>query len=428
MDMEPTEGKRMHDLAKRLFPICRSITGDGVRETLNIIKESIPLSVHEVPSGTPAFDWTVPKEWNIKDAWVIDPRGKKIIEFKKNNLHVVGYSTPVDREMPLSELQEHLYSIPEQPDAIPYVTSYYQERWGFCLAHRERQSLEEGTYGVHIESELKDGSLSYGELIIPGATEKEIFLSTYVCHPSMANNELSGPVVATFLAQWIARAPRRYTYRIIFIPETIGSLTYLSKNIRAMKENVVAGFNLTCVGDDRAFSYLPSRSGATRADKVALRVLRARHPGFVSYTYLERGSDERQYCSPGVDLPVASLMRTKYGAYPEYHTSLDDLELVTPEGLQGSYDVLKECLETLEANPAYRAANFGEPQLGKRGLYPTLSRKGSTGYSVQMLLDVLAYADGTNDAAAFAEMFHASAAEVRSAIEALLAAKLIVEE
>lgn len=418
----------MHDLAKRLFPICRSITGDGVRETLNIIKESIPLSIHEVPSGTPVFDWTVPKEWNIRDAWIADPQGNTIVKFKNNNLHVVGYSTPVDREISLSELQEHLYSIPEQPGAVPYVTSYYQERWGFCLAHRERQSLKEGTYRVRIDSELKNGSLSYGELIIPGATKKEIFLSTYVCHPSMANNELSGPVVATLLAQWIARTPRRYTYRIIFIPETIGSLTYLSRNICAMKENIVAGFNLTCVGDDRAFSYLPSRNGATRADKVALRILCARHPDFISYTYLDRGSDERQYCSPGVDLPVASIMRTKYGAYPEYHTSLDDLELVTPAGLQGSYDVLKECLETLEANAAYRAVNPGEPQLGKRGLYPTLSRKGSTGYSAQMLLDVLAYSDGTNDAAALSETLRVSVAEVRPAIEALLAAKLIVEE
>src|SRR5215831_4968818 len=295
-------GHFMHRLMTELFPICRSITGDGVRETLRIIQDHIPLNIFEVPSGTKAFDWTVPKEWNIRDAFVLDPEGRKIIDFNESNLHVLGYSAPVAKSVTLTELQKHLHSLEEQPDAIPWVTSVYEERWGFCLAHNKRVQLKEGVYQVYIDSELKEGSLTYGEVITPGRSNKEIFISTYVCHPSMANNELSGPVVATMLAKWLASEPRRFTYRIIFIPETIGSITYLSRNLESMKRNIVAGFNLTCVGDERAYSYLPSRKGSTLADKVALNVLRFKHPDFKEYSYLERGSDERQYCSPGVDL------------------------------------------------------------------------------------------------------------------------------
>ena len=233
--MSSTEKEQMYDLLKKLFPICRSITGEGVRETLKIIKEYIPIKIHEVPSGKKVFDWTVPKEWNIKDAYVKDDKGNKIIDFKENNLHVVGYSTPIDKKIDLSELEKHLHSLPEQPDAIPYVTSYYKERWGFCIQHSKREKLKKGKYHVFIDSELKDGSLSYGEIIIPGKSEKEIFLSANICHPSLANNELSGPVVATFLTKWIQSKPRKYTYRIVFIPETIGSITYLSKNLNLMK-------------------------------------------------------------------------------------------------------------------------------------------------------------------------------------------------
>ena len=351
----------MVQLLKELFPICRSLTGDGVRETLQIIRKHIPLRVRRVRSGTKVFDWTVPREWNVREAYVLNEHGEKIIDFAVNNLHLVGYSVPVDIWVTLAELQDHLYSLEDQPDAIPYITSYYEERWGFCIAHRERVKLKEGRYRVYIDSELKDGWLTYGEIIIPGASQEEIFFSTYVCHPSMANNELSGPVVTTFLAKWIAKSPRRYSYRVIFIPETIGSIAYLCKNLRQMKENMVAGFNVTCVGDDRVHSFLPSRAGDTLADKVALNVLTFSHPDFIRYTYLDRGSDERQYCSPGVDLPVVSVMRSKYGEYPEYHTSLDNLELVTPEGLLGSYQVLRGCVELLEANKKYRVTCLGEP-------------------------------------------------------------------
>ncbi len=261
-------GQEMLNFAKSLFPICRSITGEGVRKTLKQIKDIIPeMEINEVPSGTQVFDWTVPKEWNINDAYIIDPNGDKIVDFKNNNLHVVGYSVSVDQEISLEELQNHLYSLPDQTNAIPYITSYYQERWGFCLTEDQRKQLENGIYKVKIDSTLKEGSLTYGEVILPGETKQEIFISTYICHPSMANNELSGPVVTTFLLKWLKTlGKRKYTYRVIFIPETIGSITYLSKHLDEMKRNIFAGFNVTCIGDDRAYSFLPSRNENTISD------------------------------------------------------------------------------------------------------------------------------------------------------------------
>ncbi|HSH01831.1 MAG TPA: DUF4910 domain-containing protein [Anaerolineae bacterium] len=413
-------GESIYELASRLFPICRSLTGEGVRETLRILQEKIDdLEVFAVPSGTQVFDWMVPPEWNIRDAYILDPEGNKIVDFQDSNLHVVGYSVPVDEVLSLAELEKHLYSLPDQPDAIPYITSYYKERWGFCLTHNQRQSLQEGDYRVVIDSDLEPGVLNYGEVLIPGEVEEEIFLSTYICHPSMGNNELSGPTVTTFLVKWLQSQPRKYSYRIVFIPETIGSITYLSRNLAVMKERIIAGFNVTCVGDNRAYSFLPSRQEDSLADKIGVHVLKHMHPDFVRYSYLQRGSDERQYCSPGVDLPVASVMRTKYGMYPEYHTSLDNLDLIEPAGLEGAYDVLRMCLECLEGNETVKVTVFGEPQLGKRGLYPTISTKES-GALVREMMNLIAYADGTRDLLGIAEKIGVPMWRLRPTVDRML--------
>lgn len=397
--------EQMYQFAEAIFPFPRSITGDGVRQTLHEIKQILPdLSIHEVPTGTQAFDWQVPMEWSIRDAYVIDDRGKRVIDWQANDLHVVSYSTPVNENLTLQELEPHLYSLPDQPDAIPYVTSYYEPKWGFCIAHKERKKLKEGIYKVVIDSQLESGSLTYGELIIAGEETNEVLLSTYICHPSMANNECSGLAVTTFLAKWIMeQTHRRYTYRIVYVPETIGSIVYLSRNLEHMKENTVAGFVVTCVGDNRVFSFLPSRRGDTLADRAALHVLKHYAPEFIHYSFLQRGSDERQYCSPGVDLPVVSVMRSKYHEYPEYHTSLDDMSLISPEGLIGAYEILKKCLISLEQNYRYRMTVLGEPQLGKRGLYPNLSRKSSVGDQVMDMMNLLAYCDGQQDLIGVAE-------------------------
>ena len=387
----------MYGLLHELFPICRSITGNGVRETLRRIGNLLPeLTVYEVPTGTKAFDWSVPNEWNIRAAFIEDPSGHRIVDFANNNLHVVSYSMAVDTKLSLDELQDHLHSLPDQPDVIPYVTSYYEESWGVCLPHKLRQSLQPGWYRVVIDADLKPGHLTYGEAVIPGKSSDEILLSTYVCHPSMANNELSGPVIATHLAQWLSREQRKYTYRILFVPETIGTLVYLSRNLKALKDNVRAGFVLTCCGDDGPFSYMPSRTGATYADKVALRVLSKFAPNHVKYSFGQRGSDERQYCSPLVDLPVCSIMRSKYHEYRQYHTSADDLSFVTRSGLRKTLEFYAALISEIEANDLPRAVFHGEPQLGKRGLYPTTGGQINQA-SIGALIDLLAFSDGTND-------------------------------
>ena len=393
-----SEGNQMYRLAGELFPICRSITGKGTRETLRRIQKEIPeMSIFEVPSGSKVFDWIIPDEWEIEDGYIEDPDGKVIVDFKQNNLHVVGYSIPTDQFVSLEKLNQHLYSLPEHPDWIPYVTSYYKERWGFCLNHRQRMSLKNGQYHVVIKSKLFHGSLSYGELLIPGKSEKEIFLSTYVCHPSMANNELSGPMVQMELARWLlGLKDRRYSYRLIWIPETIGSITYLSRNLDTMKKRIIAGYNITCVGDERAVSYVESKYGNTLADQAALNVLHFLMPEYKKYNYLQRGSDERQYNAPGVDLPVCSVCCSKYHEYPEYHTSADNMSLISPKGLQRAFDIYKEMLMSLEYNKKYRINCYCEPQLGPRGLYPTESFNRSS-IKVKDMMDFIAYADGTQD-------------------------------
>jgi len=423
------KGLEIYQFAEELWPINRSITGDGVRNTLSLIKKEVPeLEIIEVPSGTQVFDWVIPKEWRVNDAYIITPSGKKICDFNKNNLHLVGYSTPVNKKLSLSELQAHLYSLPDQLTAIPYITSYYKERWGFCLTHEERLGLEDGDYEVCIDSKLFDGFLSYGEILIEGDSTKEVFISTYVCHPSMANNELSGPCVTTYLAKKLRGLERRkYSYRIIFIPETIGSIAYLSQNLEYLKRNVVAGFNVSCVGDNRDYSYLPSRNGNTISDTAAKHVLKHICPTFKSYTWSnDRGSDERQYCAPGVDLPIASIMRTKYDEYPEYHTSLDDLiSVVTPDGLGGGYNALWKAIEAIERNCYPKMTVMCEPQLGKRGLYPTASSK-DTWDEVKLLMNATTWSDGSHSLIEIAELCEVPVWEFYSIMDNLCSQDLVV--
>jgi len=422
MTMEPLETKSesggMHALASRLFPICRSLTGDGVRQTLRILQEWLPGFL----------DWVVPDEWNIRGAKLIGPDGEVIADFAVNNLHVVGYSEPVDVTLSLEELQVHLHSLPQQPTAIPYVTSYYQRTWGFCLAHEVLEKLKPGQYRAVIDATLEPGRLTYGELILPGESKDEVFFSTYICHPSMGNNELSGPVVSTWLARYLqAKESRRHTVRILFVPETIGSIIYLSRHLEHLKQHVVAGYVVSCVGDDRSYSYVASRAADTLADRVAKHVLRHRHPGYLSYSYLKRGSDERNYCWPGVDLPMCSVIRSKYGSYPEYHTSLDDLDLISEEGMQGALENLQWCFECLEACRRYRTTVIGEPQMGRRNLYPTISMKDARGPSVRRMVDILAYSDGTLDLLGIAEVLGVPMWDIIDDVQVLVREGLLEE-
>lgn len=397
-------GKQIYELAGRLFPICRSITGNGVRQTLQILKEYLPeMDIVEVPTGTKVFDWEVPKEWNISEGYIENSAGVRVIDFQENNLHVMGYSVPADRYVSLDELKQYLYTEPSQPEVIPYVTSYYREGFGFCMSEACKNSLPEDTYHMVIRSELKQGSLTYGEAVIPGDSREEIFFSAYICHPSMANNECSGPALAAYLAQWIrGKKNRRYTYRFVFVPETIGSICYLSRNKDMLKERVTAGFNLSCVGDDQDYSIVESRYGNTLADRVLKNVLHSHCGTYTTYSFLKRGSDERQYNAPGIDLPVVSFCRSKYGEYAQYHTSADDMDFVSAQGFQGSFEVMTKVVEALEYNRNYRIKVFCEPQLGKRGLYPTVSRKGQYD-SIYAMMALIAYADGTNDLIAISD-------------------------
>jgi aminopeptidase-like protein len=387
-------GEQMYGWIADLFPMKRSLSGPGVRKTLTYMKGLLPdLECHEIASGSKVFDWTVPDEWTLRDAYIENESGERVVDLADHGLHVLGYSEPVDQWMDLDELQQHLYSLPDQPEAIPYVTSYYERRWGFCLSQRQRDALVPGKYRAVVDADLQPGVINYADLVLPGSEDREIIFSTYLCHPQMANNELSGVAVAMALARWLAGRDRRFTYRFIFVPETIGAIIYLNRHLEHLKQKVHAGFVVTCVGDDRTYSFMPSRVGGTVADQVALSVLEAFVPKFDRYSFLERGSDERQFCSPMVDLPVVSIMRSKYGRYPEYHTSLDNLDFVTPSGLEGAYSVLQACVRALEANAIYEPVFPCEPQLGKRGLYPTLSTKESR-QKVRAMMNFLAYCDG----------------------------------
>ena len=419
-------GAEIHDFAKSIWHFNRSLTGQGVRDTLEEMQKYVPnLVIKSFKSGTNVFDWQIPQEWEVYEAFIKTPSGDIICNFKSNNLHLVGYSTSFEGELSLEELDKKLHSLPNLPSAIPYVTSYYNDYWGFCISDEKRNKLEEGNYYVVIKTKHFDGEMNYGELLIPGKNKEEIFLSTYVCHPSMANNELSGPAVLTFLAKWLSEIENKYTYRIVFVPETIGSIAYLSENLDDLKKRVIAGYNISCVGDNRTYSYLPSRHGDTISDKVAKHVLKYLAKEFKQYSWLDRGSDERQYCSPGIDLPIASIMRTKYGDYPEYHTSLDNLEnVVTPEGLNGGYWALRTAIELIENNDTYKTKTLCEPHLSKRNLYPTIS-DGNVNFKYSLLLDILSYSDGRHDVIQIADKLSVPAWTLYESISLLIKNQLL---
>ncbi len=379
--------------AKDLYPICRSITGKGTEETLKYFKKLNPeFKIINFKSGSRVFDWKIPKEWNIKNSYIQHESGKKYAEFKKSNLHVVGYSTPINKWMSKKKLLENIFTQKDQPNSIPYVTSYYKKRWGFCLSEKEKKKLPSGNYRAFINSSLKNGNLKLSHAILKGKSKKEIFFSSYVCHPSMVNNELSGPVLLNAIMKYIKKnyKKRKFSYRFVLLPETIGSIAYLSKYQKEMKKNILCGYNLTCVGDTRAYSYVRSRDGNSISDFYMDKYLK-KMKNFKKYEYIDRGSDERQYCSPSVDLPICSFSKSKF--YKEYHTDKDNFKVVTQKGLMESLKVFMKIIDDLEKSIFPKTKIFCEPNLGKRNLYPTLSQKGNY-KSVKLRMDLLAYSDG----------------------------------
>ena len=395
-------GAELHRFASELFPICRSITGNGIRQTLSLIGEKIPLAISEVPTGTPVFDWTVPKEWNIWDAYIQGPDKKRVIDFQKSNLHVLNYSTPIRATMSLHELKPHLFTIPQRPDWIPYRTSYYKENWGFCLTHNQLLALKDQDYEVCIDSSLENGSLTYGECFIPGESSDEILISCHACHPSLANDNLSGLAVATLLARLLAGKALRYSYRFLFIPGTIGAITWLSRN-RPATGRIRHGLVLTSIGDRGPFHYKKSRRGNAEVDRAAEHVLKHTSAEAEILPFAPVGYDERQYCSPGFDLPVGCLMRSVWGTFPEYHTSADNLDFLAPESLGESFHVCASIFDLLENNRCYKnLAPFCEPQLGRRGLYHSTGGT-SPETEINARLWVLNMSDGNHSLLAIAE-------------------------
>ena len=392
------EGSEMISLAKELFPICRSIMGEGIRQSMQIFQD-----IHKefkaifFDTGEKVFDWEIPLEWSIKDAYIKHESGTKYAEFLENNLHVVNYSEAINKTLNKTELLKNIHTLDSSPTAIPYVTSYYKRSWGFCLQKEIVDHLPEGNYQVFIDSKLFPGKLKILEALIPGKTKKEIFFSSYLCHPSMANNELSGPVLLSQIISYIKKSfpNNEYSYRFILIPETIGSIAYLSKNLKVLKKHMISGFNLSCVGDERAYSHVESRIGDNLAD-LAVKSALIGFSNVKYYTFLSRGSDERQYCSPGVDLPVCTFCRSKFSEYPEYHTSLDNFEVVTEKGLQDSFNVFKNIINTFEFGLNPISTVLCEPQLGKRDLYPNISKINKGEHPSKLRMDILAYCDANH--------------------------------
>jgi aminopeptidase-like protein len=425
---------KYYKLAKNvMYPICRSLTGAGTKKTLQIIKREFPkLRIHKVKSKTKVFDWRIPSEWNVKNAFVLDKNNRKIIDFKKNNLHLVGYSIPINRKISKKELFKHLHSLPEQPNAIPYITSYYSKYWGFCISHDEKIKFykkysNSEKFKVVINSSLNPkGNLNYGELVIKGQSQQEILISTYICHPSMANNELSGPIVSMSLINYFNKIKKiKKTLRFIFIPETIGSIAYLSKNLSKLKKKIIGGYNLSCIGDERNHSCMLSKYENTPADKAILEAYKKLKIKFIKYSFLERGSDERQYNSPGINLPISSIFRTKYAKYPEYHTSLDDFNLVTKKGIRGGFTVAKEAIKILLKKIIPQNNILCEPNMGKRNLYPTISTKKSKN-KTRIYMDFLQYADGKNDLKDISKLIKLDTINIKKIYNKLKKEKLIV--
>ena len=390
-------------LIAELFPICRSITGEGLRTTLRILQQIVPLEIHEVPTGTRVFDWTVPREWNIRAGWIKDSRGDTVVDFKNSNLHVVSYSVPTHAKVSLAELQTHLFSLPNHPEWIPYRTSYYRENWGFCLPHRQREQLREEEYEVYIDASLREGHLSYGELYLPGESDEEVLFSCHSCHPSLCNDNLSGMAVTAFLARHLTAGARRLSYRFLFIPGTIGSITWLSLN-EAKLSSIKYGLVLSCLGDRGGLTYKRSRRGDCEVDRVVAHILKHSGRPFQIVDFSPYGYDERQFCSPGINLPIGRLSRTSNGCYPEYHTSADDLDFVCPESLDDSLERLLAIVEVLEENKTYLNLNAKcEPQLGKRGLYRTIGGAPDGEARELAMLWVLNQSDGRNSLLDIAE-------------------------
>ncbi|MGW0192946.1 DUF4910 domain-containing protein [Nonomuraea sp. NPDC003201] len=416
-------GAEMHALVRRLYPLCRSITGDGLRQTLEIIGESIPLEITQVPTGTKVLDWTIPREWNIRDASIKDAAGNKVVDFQDSNLHVVGYSVPVEATMSLEELRGHLHTLPEQPDLIPYRTSYYAETWGFCLSQKTLDGMTDGPYEVRIDSTLADGYLTYGEYVVPGSSSQEVLISCHVCHPSLANDNLAGVAVAVALAQRLSDP--WYTYRFIFAPGTIGAITWLALN-RERTDRIRHGVTLACAGDSGTITYKRSRRGDAEIDQVFAHVLKDRPHTVLDFS--PYGYDERQYCSPGFNLAVGSLTRTPYGGYPEYHTSADNPDFVRPEAMEDTLETLWTAVRVLEGNRRYQNLSpYGEPQLGARGLYGSLGGRSDTKQAQMAMLWVLSLSDGLNSLLDIAERSNLPFQAIADAAHALQNAGLVKE-
>ena len=412
-------GKMMIDMAKELYPINRSITGEGVRKTLDLIKKKVPISKKFFKSGKKVFDWIIPKEWNIKKAYILDLKNnKKHANFNVNNLHIVGYSQPINRIITLDELKKHIHTDKNNKNAIPYVTSYYKRTWGFCLSQKQLKSIKKKRYKVVIDSSFKDGVMDYGETLLKGKSKKEILFSSYICHPSMVNNELSGPVISAALIHYINNLKnRKYSYRFVFVPETIGSIAYINKNLKKLKNDILAGFIINCAGDEKNYSFVHSPEKNTFADEI----MKSSFIGLKTktiYEFKDRSSDERQYCSPGIELPVCSYSRSKAGSktFPEYHSSLDNFSLVTKKGLEGSFEVFKNIIDIFELTLFPKSKTKCEPFLTKKNLYPTLSTKSHIDYELKNILDFLAYSNGKRSVFQISNILNL---EIKSCLEIL---------